>query len=65
MSPKTLCGVVAILLAGLIITSTFGVYYYNQFGQESQAESHYVSDLSDATAQYNQLASQYDSALSH
>ncbi len=64
MSPKTVYGVVAILLAGLIITSTFGVYYYDQFGQESQVENHYVSDLSGATTQYNQLASRYNSSLS-
>jgi hypothetical protein len=64
MSPKTLYGVIAVLLAGLIITSTFGVYYYNQFGQESQIQNHYASDLSDATTQFNQLASNYDSALS-
>jgi hypothetical protein len=64
MSPKTLYGVIAVLLAGLIIISTFGVYYYNQFGQESQIQNHYASDLSDAATQFNQLASNYDSALS-
>lgn len=63
MSPKTLYGIVVVLLACLIITSTFGVYYYSQFGQESQIENRYVSDLSDATTQYNHLVSQYGSAL--
>ncbi len=64
MSPKTLYGIVAVLLAGLIITSTFGVYYYDQFSQQSQAGNRYSSELSDATTQYNQLVSQYNSALS-
>jgi hypothetical protein len=64
MSPKTLYGVAAILLAGLIISSTFGVYYYSQFGQQAQIENHYVSELSDAATQNSQLASQLYSALS-
>jgi hypothetical protein len=64
MSPKTVYGVVAVLLACLVITSTFGLYYYNQFGQESQMERHYVSDLADAAAQNSRLASRYDSAVS-
>jgi Flp pilus assembly protein TadG len=64
MSPKTLYGVAAVLLAGLIISSTFGIFYYNQFAQQSQVANHYASDLSDSASQYNSLASQYDSALS-
>ena len=63
MSPKTLYGVAAILLAGLIITSTFGAYFYYQYGQQSQIANHYASDLSDSSSQYNQLASQFDSSL--
>jgi len=63
MSPKTAYGIIAVLLAGLVLTSSFGIYYYSRFGQESQVETHYASDLSDANAQYNQLASRYDSAL--
>jgi len=54
---------VALLLAGLVIASGLGVYYYNQLAQESQVASKYASDLADANAQYNKLASQYDSAL--
>jgi len=63
LSPKTLYGIAAILLAGLIISSTFGAYYYYQFGQQSQIANHYASDLSDSSSQYNQLASQFDSSL--
>jgi len=63
MSPKNLYGVIAVLLAGLIISSGFGAYYYYQYGQQSQIANHYVSDLSDAATQYNQLATQYNSAL--
>src|SRR5579872_505090 len=64
MSPKTLNGIAAVLVAALIVSSTFGAYYYFQYGQQSQVESHYVSDLSDASAQNTLLASQYTSALS-
>ena len=63
MSPKNLYGVVALLLAGLVISSSFGAYYYYQYGQESQIANHYVSDLSDAATQYNQMSSQYNAAL--
>lgn len=63
MSPKTLYGIAAILLVGLVITSTFGAYYYYQYGQQSQIASHYAADLTDSSSQYNQLASQLDSSL--
>jgi hypothetical protein len=63
MPPRSLYGIVAILLAGLIISSTFGIYYYSQFNRQSQVVDRYVSDLTDADAQFNHLASQYDSAL--
>jgi hypothetical protein len=64
MSPKTLSGIAAVLVAALIVSSSLGAYYYYQDGQQSQVQSHYVSDLSDAAAQNSQLTSRYDSALS-
>jgi len=63
MSPKNLYGVAAVLLAALIIISSFGAYYYFQYGQQSQISNHYVADLSDAATQYNHLTTQYNSAL--
>jgi hypothetical protein len=63
VSPKNLYGVVAVLLAGLIISSSLGAYYYYQYGQQSQIANHYVSDLSDSATQYNQMVTQYNSAL--
>jgi hypothetical protein len=64
MSDKNLYGVVAILLAGLIISSSAGVYYYYQYGREAQNANSYASQAAAANSQYNQLVSQYDSALS-
>jgi len=63
MNSKTFYGVAAVLLAGLIISSSLGAYYYYQFGQQSQVENHYVSDLSAASGQYSQLDAQYNSSL--
>jgi hypothetical protein len=63
MSPKNLYSVVAVLLAALIISSSFGAYYYYQYGQQSSVANGYVLDLSNATAQYNQLATRYNAAL--
>lgn len=64
MNPKSFYGVAAVLVAGLIITSSFAAYYYYQFGQQAQVESRYTSELSSASSQYNQLAGQYNSSLS-
>ena len=64
MSPKTAYGIATVLVAALIISSSFGAYYYFQYGQQSQVENHYVSDLSAASAQNNNLTSRYNSALS-
>ncbi len=61
--PSKAYGIAAILVAGLMISSSFGAYYYYEFGQQSKISGQYASDLSDANAQYNKLASQYDSAL--
>ncbi|MDA4116925.1 MAG: hypothetical protein OK455_01090 [Thaumarchaeota archaeon] len=64
MNNKNLYGVVAILLAGLIISSSVGAYYYYQYGQESQNASKYATEEASGTFQYNQLATQYNAALS-
>jgi hypothetical protein len=64
MNDKNLYGIVAILLVGLIATSSVGAYYYYQYGQQSENANNRASELARSTSQYNQLASQYDSALS-
>jgi hypothetical protein len=64
MSPKTLYAVAAVLATGLIISSSLGAYYFYEYGQQSQAENRYISDLSDAANQNSLLTSKYNSALS-
>jgi hypothetical protein len=54
----------AVLSALLIISASVGVYYYYEFGLESQSKNQYINELTTATSQYNQLASDYNSSLS-
>ncbi|HUI00056.1 MAG TPA: hypothetical protein VLU99_00865 [Nitrososphaerales archaeon] len=63
MSPNTTYGVMAVLLAGLVVTSSIALYYYGQYGQEVQTEQQNASDLASATGQNGQLLQQYDSAV--
>ncbi len=61
---RTIYVVVAVLVALLIISASFGVYYSYLYGQESQSKNTYIGELAKATGQYDQLASNYNSVLS-
>jgi len=56
-------GVVAVLIALLISTSSVALYYYGQNQQTSSQNQTYVGELSTALASYRSLAGSYDSSL--
>jgi len=64
LNPKNLSGVVAILIALLLITASAGAYLYFQLGQQTQAKNQYVGELTAANGRYDELASNYNSSLS-
>jgi len=68
---STLYGIIAVLVALLIIVASVAGYYAAQYSQELQANHTYVSELnsvseaySAAASKYNSLAEQYNGSLS-
>ncbi len=54
---------VAVFAALLIISASVGIYYYYEFGLESQSKNQTINELTTAASRYNQLASNYNSSL--
>ena len=52
------------LIALLIVTSSIAVYYYYQFGQETQAKNQYINEVKSINNKYDGLASNYNTILS-
>jgi hypothetical protein len=48
----------------LIVSAVSGIYYYYEYRQATQSKDQYVGELVIATSQYDELASNYNSALS-
>lgn len=63
-SRSTLYGLVAVVVALLVIEGTAGVYYYMQFANQEVSNRTLVHELSDANERYSQLASTYNGLLS-
>lgn len=61
---KTVTSVIAVLVALLLVSSSLGVFYYYQSGQETESKNQYINELSVANNNYNQLVTNYNSALS-
>jgi len=56
-------GTVTVLVAFLLVTSTFAVLYYNQYQQEVLQNQRYVGELNAALASYRSLSGSYDTSL--
>lgn len=63
LQTKTLYGVIAILIALVVISSTLSAYYYSEDNQISANNSKIESELQAATTKYSSLATQYNSVL--
>jgi hypothetical protein len=62
-SKGTFYGAAAVLLALLIIVSTFGIYYYGQDQQALAQNQTHVEELGAALASYSALSGEYNSSL--
>jgi type II secretory pathway pseudopilin PulG len=56
-------GTVTILVALLLISSTFALLYYNRYQQEITQNQRYVGELNSALASYRALSGSFDSSL--
>ena len=65
VSRGTFYGVVAVLVALLLLTSITALYYYNQYQSASSATEASGAELGVALARYDALAGQYNSSLSN
>ncbi len=61
---KTLYGIMAIMVALLVISSSLTLYYYYEYQQTSLNNNKTVSELQSATSKYSSLASNYNTILS-
>ncbi len=64
LQSKTLYGIIAVLVAVLVISSTLTVYYYSQYNQTLSSNSNLQSELQSATSKYSTLASKYNGVAS-
>ncbi len=63
MQAKTLYGIVAVLVALLIMTSTVASYYYFEDQRTAAQNQGYIAELDHAIASYNSLSGSYNSSL--
>jgi hypothetical protein len=63
LATKTLYGIISLLIALLVITSTVAAYYYSEYNMASTNNNRVNSELESATAKYTALASNYNSEL--
>lgn len=63
-SKSIVYGVIVLLIALLIISSTFAFYYFTSYNQEKGIEQKYLNELKAVNSQYNELASNYNELLS-
>jgi hypothetical protein len=62
-SNRTQSGVIVLLVALLLITSSMAVAYYDRYQKQTSETNRYVEELQGALAKYNQLSSSYKSSL--
>lgn len=56
-------GVIVLLVALLLVTSSMAVLYYDRYQEQTTETNNYVKELQGALAKYNQLSSSYESSL--
>jgi hypothetical protein len=61
---KTLYGIISLLIALLVISSTLTAYYYTEYSQASANNSKIETELQSATTKYSALAAEYNGVLS-
>ena len=64
LQTKTLYGIITVLIALVIVSSTLTAYYYSQYNTISQSNATLKSELQSASTKYSSLASQYNAELS-
>jgi hypothetical protein len=64
VSNGTFYGVVAVLVAASLISSSFAASYFSQYQQQSSESQHFASELDAAVAQYRNLSASYQTSLS-
>jgi hypothetical protein len=62
-SNRTQTGVIALLVALLLVTSSLAVSYYGRYQEQTSEANSYVKELQAALAEYNQLSASYGSSL--
>lgn len=61
---KTLYGVISVLVAVLVISSTLTAYYYAQYNQAQANNKNLQNELQNASSKYSSLASNYNGVVS-
>ena len=61
---KTLYGIIAIMVALLVVSSTLTLYYYSEYEQMSSNNNKTLNELQSATSKYSSLAANYNTVLS-
>jgi hypothetical protein len=64
MQAKTLYGIISLLIALLVISSTLATYYYTEYNQASANSTKVESELASATTKYSSLAGEYNGLVS-
>ena len=62
-SNRTQNGVIVLLVALLLVTSSLAVLYYGRYQEQTSETNSYVKELQGALAEYKQLSSSYGSSL--
>ena len=57
-------GVIVLLVALLLVTSSVAVLYYGKYQDQTSETNNYVTELDEVLANYNHLSSSFDSSLS-
>ena len=59
----TFYGVVAVLVAAILISSSVAVFYYYRYEDQASASQQYANELKTALERYNSLSSSYSASL--
>lgn len=63
METRTLHTVVALLVAGLLLTSVGATYYFYQNQESSASNQHYANELGTAITEYKRLSDSFNASL--
>jgi hypothetical protein len=59
----TFYGVTAILIAGILVSSSLAVFYYNRYQDQAANSQKYANELKTALASYDSLSGSYNTSL--